>query len=110
MAAHKPVRTWPKYLLNVTPELRAQLTAEALETGVSIADNIRAVLCARYQLECPEGGRPYEPARDKGNPSLVIPVPPKLFLRMQREKKRRRVSMRALIVEALEAHYQEEAA
>ena len=112
------VRSWPTYLLtDLPPELRQAITEEAAAGNLSVAETVRQILCARYRLECEPvrqyGDVGYVAERDQGNRTILLRVSPALFSRIRAHSARftrRKKSMRALIVEALEDHYERRAA
>lgn len=112
------VRSWPAYLLTgLPPELRQAISEEAQASNLSVAETVRQILCARYRLECEPvrqyGDVGYVPERDQGNPTILLRVQPALFGRIRAHSarfKRQKKSMRALILEALEDHYERRAA
>jgi hypothetical protein len=105
------VLDWPSYLLQRIPtELRAAISDDAREHDLSVADTVRSVLCAHYSLDCPPRGSGYNDrgTKDAGAERLVLRVQPELFNAIKADcAQGYGKSMRATILEILEAHYQE---
>ena len=105
------VRSWPAYVLHrkggIPEPLRAAISADAAEQNLSLADTIRGILCAHYALDCPPRGSGYDSDRDGGAQMMVLRLQPALFKALNRDAKKRKQSLRSLILTALEAHYLE---
>lgn len=117
------VRTWPMYTFHAPraaadgkqarihsamPEwIREAISEEAEELNLSLADTIRQTLCARFRLDCQPQGFGYYSERDQGAVGLVIRVHPDLFAAIKVEAERSQRTMRAVILETLETHYEE---
>lgn len=98
------VRKWPTLSnLILSEELRGALKEEREESGLSMAELMRQVLCAHYKLRCEDidsfGGK------QPGEGEFTLRVSPELFHALQRDKKKRGAAMRRLVLEILEAHY-----
>ena len=98
------VRDWPTYLLKSIPrDIREGIEREA--GAGSMAEVIRSILCEHYGLDC-------EPviARNKflkinGTDTMVLRLQPELWSAIRKDAGKRDVPHRAVIIEALEAHY-----
>jgi hypothetical protein len=104
------VLDWPSYLLQRIPtELRAAISDDAREHDLSVADTIRSVLCAHYSLDCPPRGTGYNDrgTKDTGAERLVLRVQPELFQVIKDDAGFNGATMRAIILDILEVHYQE---
>ena len=102
-----PVSRWPAYLLKRVPEnLRSELSSEARERNVSLQDVIRQALCDRYRLNCPQASFRYEPDRDSGGSATIhLRLQKKLKRALDAEAAQSGLSLRTIIVDALEARY-----
>lgn len=104
-----PASPRPAYVLdNIPPAVRAGISDAASEANLSLADTIRAALCARFQLECPPIGKGYERARDGGATRMVLRVDQELFDAIKEEAYESSRSMRAVILDVLEGQFGEE--
>lgn len=96
---------WPTYLLkNIPPEVRTGIEQDEHLEG-SMAEVIRRILCAHYDLDCE-----FVVARNKfirvaGTDTMVLRLQPELWKQIKWESKRREVTTRTVIIDALEAHY-----
>ncbi len=96
------------YLLKGIPDSeRRALSAEAGARNISVADVVRAILCDRYRLRCPQQSTHYNAARDGGSTTLLLRLHPNLDAKLKRERARTGRSQRRLIIEAIQAHYKE---
>lgn len=102
------VRSWPSYLLQrIPPQLRTAIEEDAGQN--SMAEVIRAILCAHYSLDCepPE----YElqpgsiPERIPGHDRMLVRVQPELFEAIKQHSDESGETMRTVILDILEAHY-----
>lgn len=102
------VSTWPTYLLNGIPdELREQISAEAEERNLSLADTIRAALCAHYGLDCPPvNTKGYRGEDDKGATRMFLRLQPELFEAIVGEVR----TQRQIVLDILTEHYGKEPA
>jgi hypothetical protein len=98
----------PAYLLQGIPtKLRVSISADAERQNLSLMDTIRTVLCAHYDLDCPPRGSGYRPERDEGSERMVLRMSQELFAAIKADAKETGLTMRALILNALDAHYTE---
>jgi len=105
------VRNWPVYNLHrqggMPAHIREQIEQESEAENMSMAEVVRRILCAHWQLEC----EPVEqvnyprPEKRKGTQMMIVRVQPELFSAIKDESIRDEVTMKALIIGALEAHY-----
>lgn len=101
------VGTWPTYLLTNVPESdRRALSEEAAAQDSSVADVVRAILCARLRLDCPRESLRYAPEQDTGATTLLLRLQPKLARALDREVARTGYSKRRIILESIEGHYE----
>lgn len=108
MARTLPVRKWPTYLLANIPEAsRRALSEEAASRDSSVADVVRSILCARLRLHCPSESSRYALEQDTGATSLLLRLQPKLARALDREAARTGYSKRRIILDFIEAHFNE---
>ena len=104
------VRTWPQYVLHrqggIPEQLRKKISRDAKKRKVSLAGTIRQILCSHFDLECPPERAAYDRVRDEGARSFVLRSPPDLFQAIKEEAETSGRTMRAVIIETLEAHYE----
>jgi hypothetical protein len=111
MTVRRKVKKWPSFLLRDIPtEHRQLLTADAAADNISISDIIRRILCARYRLHCPPESYRYDSAKDIGAETVLLRLQPALWHALEREHERTGRAKRRIILLALEAHYEQEAA
>lgn len=92
----------PAYVLgDIPPVVRKGISDAAAKANMSLADTIRAALCAHYQLDCPPIGRGYEGARDGGATRMVLRVEPVLFEKIKQAARKGDTSMRVVILNVL---------
>lgn len=99
------VRDWPALPnLILTEDLRDALEDEREETGASMSEQMRQVLCAHYGLRCERvdyfGGQQPNFGR-----TFTLRVSPELFRQLQRSKKETGLPMRRLVLSILEEHF-----
>jgi hypothetical protein len=100
--------SWPTYLLTDIPEdVRAAISQEAAELDLSVAEVVRRILCARYEMECEPVARTSRQP-DLGARTFLLRVHPDLFDAIKQDAAEREVTMKAVIMEALRAHYPQE--
>ena len=89
--------------LVLTEELRDAIELEREESGLSMSEIMRQVLCEHYALRCEEvhsfGGQ--QPQDGK----FTLRVSPELFRALQREKQASGRAMRRLVMDILSEHY-----
>jgi hypothetical protein len=96
------------YLLKDIPDFeRKSLSWEASGRNISVADVVRAILCQKYRLRCPQLSTHYNAERDTGSTTLLLRLHPNLDAKLKRERARTGRSQRRLIIEAIQAHYKE---
>lgn len=109
MRHRRRVRTWPTYLLHdVSDSLLDCLTQDARESDTSVADVIRAILCDRYDLNCPPVSHHYPAAQRPlpPEPTVLLRLQPKLHRALKRELAGHGVAtFKDLILDTLETHY-----
>ncbi len=109
LTRRRAVTTWPQYLLKrIPPELRTQITEDALAQDVSTSDVIRAILCRRYRLNCPPESWHYSRLDTGRSVAILLRLQPKLQKRLARESDETGRAMRTIIMDALTAHYGKE--
>lgn len=96
-------------LRDMGSELRERVEADAEERDTSLAEVVRSILCERYGLECQpiEGWGARAHLRGETT-TILLRLQPELFNRLKghsRRFTRNKRSMRSLVIEALEAHY-----
>lgn len=90
---------------NLDEGLRERLEADAREQGEPLAETIRMILCAHYDLDCPETkGWPRKEAWGKAT-TIRLVMPPQLFDALKSDASRSGDSMQSLVHAALEGHY-----
>lgn len=97
---------WNYFLLRSTgPELQKALRVEAQDKQLPLAEVIRSALCEHYELEC----RPIKGVirRDawENVDTILLRLQPELFQAVKSDAAKTGESMRALILQALEARY-----
>lgn len=96
--------TWTHFLLrNIDPKLLRRLNADAKQEGRSFSDLVRSRLCEHYELDCPPSG-----AHSKwefGARTQLLKLQPELFQAIKEDAAETGLSMRGLVLEALEARY-----
>jgi EAL domain-containing protein (putative c-di-GMP-specific phosphodiesterase class I) len=98
------VLRWPSYLLkNIPPELRAEIEREAGPR--SLAETIRAILCAHFSLDCDQVASRNRFAKINGTETMILRLQPELFREIRREAEQRSVPTRTVIIEVLEKHF-----
>lgn len=97
----------PYLLTDISKSDRAALSDEAGSRNVSVADVVRAILCNRYRLRCPQESTHYNAERDTGSTTLLLRLHPNLDAKLKRERARTGRSQRRLILEAIQTHYKE---
>jgi predicted HicB family RNase H-like nuclease len=104
----KIVSTWPSYLLKrIPPHLRSAISADACERDVSVQDIVRGHLCKRLSLHCPPESSRYDSDRDsRTSEQLLLRLQPKLHRAIVRTSAEAGQTMREIILETLEAHYE----
>lgn len=98
------VRSWPilsNLILN--EELRDALEEEREETGISMAEQMRQILCSHYALRCETID--YFGGKQPGGGEFTLRVSPELFKALQKDKKRSGAPMRRLVLEIISEHY-----
>lgn len=109
------VRSWPTYLLNgIPPEVRAAIEEDALEAEISLAEVMRQILCAHYDLQCePVETFSKPPPPNQGTATMVLRVHPDLFSAIKKDAGQAGTSygtayggMRKRIIEILSQHYE----
>lgn len=99
----------PAYVLDgIPPAVRAGISDASSVADMSLADTIRASLCAHFELDCPPIGRGYERARDGGATRMVLRVDQRLFDVIKAEAYESSRSMKAVILDVLERQFGEE--
>jgi predicted HicB family RNase H-like nuclease len=97
---------WTKFLLrNIDPKLLRRLKRDAKRQKRPLIDFIRSILCDHYQLDCPPSGA--DSKLEFGAKTQLLLLQPELFAEIKRDSEESGESMRDLILQALDAHYQE---
>ena len=95
---------WSRFLLrNIDPDLLSRLIKDAKAEGRSLSDYIRAVLCDHYLMDCPPSAAPTR--LEFGATTLLLRLQPELFTEIRADADSRKMSMRLVIFEILEARY-----
>lgn len=96
--------TWTTFLLrNIDPKLLRRLNADARAEGRSFSDLVRSILCEHYSLDCPPSG-----AHSKwefGSRTQLLKLQPELFQAIKEDAAETGLSMRYLVMEALDRRY-----
>ena len=109
------VRRWPTYLLNgIPPEVRQAIEEDALAEEISLAEVMRQILCAHYELSCePVETFSKPPPPNQGTATMVLRVHPDLFSAIKQDAGKAGTSygtayggMRKRIIEILSEHYE----
>ena len=99
---------WPTYLLwNVPENIRQAIADEANERELSLADTVRSIFCARYDLECERGPTPREPAVPSRNAHWTFRAQPEVLQAIRAEALEREISVRQVMLLTLAEHYEE---
>lgn len=105
--AKRLVGEWPAYLLNGIPESeRRSLSDSAAAQNTSVSDVVRAILCRRYRLVCPQQSYYYDAEKDTGSTRLLLRLQPNLAAALKRESERKGKSRRRIILETITSHYE----
>lgn len=96
--------TWTTFLLrNIDPKLLRRLNSDAKREKRSFSDLVRSRLCEHYALDCPPSG-----AHSKwefGARTQLLKLQPELFNAIKEDALQTGLSMRGLVLEALESRY-----
>ena len=95
------VATYPKYLLRIPSELREKLAAEAKQRGRSLSGLTREILNERYGVV--DVIALSEPKAEMDE--MLLRLPPSSLAAIRAEARESGKTMRRLVLEALEAHY-----
>ena len=99
------LRDWPTYLLkNIPLHIRAGIEHDAGFTE-SMAEVIRGILCEHYGLDCEPVVARNKFLRVNGTDTMVLRLQPELWEKIKADALTARTTHRAVILEALEAHY-----
>jgi len=99
---------WCKFLVrDLDPYLFKQIRAEADSQDRSLADIMREILCAHYELDCPPSGKTSR--LEFGARTQLLKMHPALFDALKRDSRETGESMQSIVHEALRAHYPQEA-
>lgn len=99
------VRKWPVLPnLVLSEELREALEEEREESGISMAEQMRQILCAHYDLNCE--AIDYFGGKQPGGGEFTLRVSPELFSAINRDKQATGVAMRRLVLSILAEHYE----
>lgn len=99
------VTKWPSYLITRIPDdLRSALEEDAEESGTSLAEIMRRILCAHYGLDCEQVERFGGPAIE-GSDRFVLRLQPDLFSAIKKDSAKSGETMRTLLLEILSSHY-----
>ena len=91
----------------MSPELRKQLELDAQDERLSLQEIVRSILCAHYDLDCtPKSGTQRADQWNGAATVLLKNMQPELFSAIKEDAAETGKSMRSLILEALESHYQ----
>lgn len=90
--------------LILTDELRVALEDEREESGVSMSEQMRQVLCDHYGLDC-EPVNYFGGTQPNFGKSFTLRVSPELFQHLQAEKRDKGLPMRRLVLAILNEHY-----
>ena len=101
--------TGPTFLLrNISESLREHLEADAKELDRPLQEVVRSILCAHYSLDCgPKQGKQRDEQWTGAQTILLKDLPTELFAAIKKDAKETGESMRSLLIQALENHYQE---
>lgn len=106
--SHSRVTSWPTYLLTGVPEkTRSRLAEDAQNWNISVAEEIRTILCAHYQLKC--GPVVYRVTISTnlgtGEVAFLLRLQPKLMRALRDASAETGQPVRTLILDALQEHY-----
>lgn len=97
---------WTTFLLrNIEIGLLRKLKKDAKRERRSLSDLIRSILCDRYSLDCPPSGTETRLPKYGGSTTQLLKLHPHLFQTIKIDSQMREVSMRSIILEALESRY-----
>ena len=85
-----------------------QIRKEARSARLSVAEYMRSILCAHYDLDCTPSR--HKPRKEDGARTKVLRMQPELWQAVKDDSAESGVSMQICVRAALEAHYREEAA
>lgn len=98
------VRSWPVLPnLTLSDELRDALEEEREEWGVSMAEQMRRILCAHYDLRCEQVD--YFGGKQPGGGNFTLRVSPEVFRALNRDKQASGRSMRRLVLDIVSEHF-----
>jgi len=98
------LRDWPTYLLkNIPLQIRQGIERDAGDD--SMAEVIRGILCEHYALDCEPVVARNKFLRVNGTDTMVLRLQPELWEKIKADALTARTTHRAVILEALEAHY-----
>jgi hypothetical protein len=101
------VREWPRLPnLSLTEELRDALEEEREESGASMAEQMRRILCAHYDLRCEQVD--YFGGKQPGGGDFTLRVSPEVFRALNRDKQKSGRSMRRLVLDIVSEHFSTE--
>jgi hypothetical protein len=97
------VAVWSYFLLrNIPPDLLRHLIDAANEEHRALSDLIRAILCARYDLDCPASLSASK--LDYGATTQRLRLQPELFQAIKDDAADRDMTMRAVVLDALNTY------
>lgn len=81
------------------------IAQEANELNLSLADTMRSIFCARYDLECELGPAPRKPAVPSRNDHWTFRAQPEVLAAIRDEAAKSSLSVRQLMLTVLHEHY-----
>lgn len=96
--------TWTAFLLrNIEIGLLRKLKKDARQEKRSLSDLIRDILCAHYKMECAPSGA--DSKLEFGARTQLLKLQPELFQAIKEDSAESGISMRELVLDALESRY-----